>query len=391
MVFFVFLLINYKIYNSAENLPHQWDELPVNDIFLKSTFLKGLEKAYPDNISIYYTAFFLDKDIVGIAIIQRVKLYAKEMFRNNSSSFLKQTFRSTIATFLKGNILVVGNLMHTGQHGVYFDQNKIQTSEFVDTVLKAVNEIHKEIKVKHNKKIRMILLKDYFKHDAFFVDNTDFDSKGFYKVKVQPNMIMDIRANWTAFEDYISNMNTKYRTRYKRALKKFGTISKRELSETEIEDHFKNLHQLYLNVSNNASFNTFILPEDHFLILKQQLKDNFKVFGYYLDNQLIGFYTLIVNDSVLETYFLGYDEEHQYKNQLYLNMLYDMAKYGINNKFTSVVYARTAMEIKSSVGAKPKEMFMYMRHTNSFANMILRIVFNFLNPTPKWEERHPFK
>jgi len=254
-----------------------------------------------------------------------------------------------------------------------------------------VNEIHKEIKVKHNKKIRMILLKDYFKHDAFFVDNTDFDSKGFYKVKVQPNMIMDIRANWTAFEDYISNMNTKYRTRYKRALKKFGTISKRELSETEIEDHFKNLHQLYLNVSNNASFNTFILPEDHFLILKQQLKDNFKVFGYYLDNQLIGFYTLIVNDSVLETYFLGYDEEHQYKNQLYLNMLYDMAKYGINNKFTSVVYARTAMEIKSSVGAKPKEMFMYMRHTNSFANMILRIVFNFLNPTPKWEERHPFK
>jgi hypothetical protein len=49
------------------------------------------------------------------------------------------------------------------------------------------------------------------------------------------------------------------------------------------------------------------------------------------------------------------------------------------------------MEIKSSVGAKPKEMFMYMRHTNSFANMILRIVFNFLNPTPKWEERHPFK
>ena len=160
---------------------------------------------------------------------------------------------------------------------------------------------------------------------------------------------------------------------------------------SQIEENHKELYKLYLNVSNNASFNTFILPENHFLILKRQLKNNFKVFGYYLNNQLIGFYTLILNNSVLETYFLGYDEEHQYQNQLYLNMLYDMAKYGINNKFSSVVYARTAMEIKSSVGAKPKEMYMYMKHTNNVANMILRVVFNLLNPKRNWEERHPFK
>lgn len=115
------------------------------------------------------------------------------------------------------------------------------------------------------------------------------------------------------------------------------------------------------------------------------------MFGYYLDNRIIGFYTLILNYGALETYFLGYDRKHQYANQLYLNMLYDMAGFAIQNKFETVVYARTAMEIKSSVGALPEGMVMYMKHTNRWANAILRIIFNFMNPSQKWKERHPFK
>ena len=99
---------------------------------------------------------------------------------------------------------------------------------------------------------------------------------------------------------------------------------------------------------------------------------------------------MILNHDVLETYFLGYDSDHQYKNQLYLNMLYDMLGFAIEHKLSSVVYARTAMEIKSSVGAKPIPMTMYMRHTNDLANLILKGVFNFMKPNQNWEERHPF-
>ena len=55
------------------------------------------------------------------------------------------------------------------------------------------------------------------------------------------------------------------------------------------------------------------------------------------------------------------------------------------------VYARTAMEIKSSVGAKPEPMHMYLKLTNSFANALLKQVFMFMIPSQEWEERHPFK
>ena len=242
-----------------------------------------------------------------------------------------------------------------------------------------------------NKTIRMIVLKDYFKNDPINDHKNIFDSDKLHQVFVQPNMILSIRPEWLTIEDYLGSLNKKYRDRYKRARKKLNSIIAVELSLEEIKATTSELYQLYMNVSNNAKFNTFLLPENHFYTLKLQLKENFKVYGYYLKDDLVGFYTLILNNDALETYFLGYDKEHQYPNQLYLNMLYDMLKFGIENKFSSVVYARTAMEIKSSIGAEAKPMLVYLKHTNSFLNAILKQIFKLMNPSQDWEERHPFK
>ena len=69
-----------------------------------------------------------------------------------------------------------------------------------------------------------------------------------------------------------------------------------------------------------------------------------------------------------------------------------MLDFAITNGYKKVVYARTAMEIKSSVGAKPNAMSIYIKHTdNLILNPTLKYIVNTLNPTSKWEERHPFK
>jgi predicted N-acyltransferase len=204
-------------------------------------------------------------------------------------------------------------------------------------------------------------------------------------------MIMTLNSNWTTFDDYYTDLNKKYKRRVKTARKKFNPLTSRELDINEIQVFSKRIHELYLNVSNNAKFNTFLLPESHFHTLKLRLGDRFRVYAYFLEDELVGFYSLIINSDVLETYFLGYDSEHQYSNQMYLNMLYDMIDFGIKYQFKSIVYARTAMEIKSSVGATKVEMYMYMKHTNKIANFIFKQVFNLMNPSQNWVERHPFK
>ncbi|GAA4305872.1 GNAT family N-acetyltransferase [Aestuariibaculum suncheonense] len=381
----------YQIYNAVAHLPDAWDVLTKHDIFLQSAYLNALEASSPSNIKWYYIGVFKEEKLVGVAIIQRVQLYVKDMFRNNQVSCVKDFLKDQVSKILKGNILVVGNLMHTGQHGIYFRQTEMSQNLFLTTVFDALKAIEQDIKKLENKTIRSIVFKDYFAEDGIHNEKEFFNSHNLYQVTVQPNMIMEVQSNWIQFQDYISELNKKYRDRYKRARKKLNSITSRELNLEAIKAHQRELYHLYLNVSENAQFNTFILSEHHFYHLKLQLKDDFKVYGYYLNNELVGFYTLILNGNVLETYFLGYDKEHQYPNQLYLNMLYDMAQFGINHQFKTIVYARTAMEIKSSVGAEAKPMVMYLKHTNSILNAVLKQIFGLMNPRQDWEPRHPFK
>lgn len=151
------------------------------------------------------------------------------------------------------------------------------------------------------------------------------------------------------------------------------------------------IYDLYFHVARNAPFNTFFLPKNHFRIFKEQLKDQFLFYGYFLNEQLIGFNTLIKNGKVMDTYFLGYDDTIQREKMLYLNMLYDMIAYSINKGFKEIVFGRTALEIKSSVGAKPIETLGFIEHSNTVINTQMDSLFCYLEPKTLWQERNPFK
>lgn len=385
------MAIDYKIFTKCSQLPNTWDALANHDVFLQSTYLKALEHSSPNNITWYYVGIFKDEHLVGIAIIQRVQLYVKDMFRITSNSQWKAVIRSLLSKVLKGNILVVGNLMQTGQHGVFFDKYQLSQTDYIETVFKVLETIKINIKQTDKKTVRVLLFKDYFENDTIYQSQEQFKQKGFHQLSVQPNMLMNLPSNWQNFDDYLNDLSAKYRARYKRAVKKLGDVSVKELELEDIQLHSNCLYDLYKNVSNNAPFNTFILDEQHFYQLKKELQNNFKVFGFFLNGDLVGFHTLILNNQQLETYFLGYDEAYQHSNQLYLNMLYNMLYFGIENQFKTIVYARTAMEIKSSVGAKAVPMSMYLKHTNGLINAMLKWLFKVMNPSQTWEERHPFK
>ena len=93
----------------------------------------------------------------------------------------------------------------------------------------------------------------------------------------------------------------------------------------------------------------------------------------------------------MDTYFLGYDDEIQKEKMLYLNMLYDMIAYSINKGFKKITFARTALEIKSSIGAKPIKMYGFMEHRNAIINKYMYQIFPYLEPEVIWQERNPFK
>ncbi len=386
----LFFMMTYQIYKSIANVPKSWSHIAGDDIFLSVHFLKALEQSSPNNIQLYFVGIFLNADLVGIALVQHLQINFSNAFKKPSVKVLKRFGNTIISQFLKGTALIVGNLMHTGQHGFKFNENVVCQAEVLKVINMAIIALRKDLFETQNIRIKLIVYKDFFEKHCSGESQNSFNANKFFKANLQPNMLF--KNNYNSFDAYVSAFNKKYRRRYRTARKKAKPIICKELDLATINNLSAQLYQLYDNVSNNAAVNTFKLSKKHFVSLKTHLQDNFKVFGYFLEDELIGFYTLILNNDTLETYFLGYNPSYQHKYQLYLNMLYDMAAFGYNYNFKHIVFARTALEIKSSIGAKPHDMFVYLKYTGSYViNFILKYTVKYANPVRDWQERHPFK
>ncbi|RKS95376.1 peptidoglycan biosynthesis/recognition protein [Flavobacterium limicola] len=377
---------SFKIYNSTVELPEKWDDLAVSTIFLSKKYLQVLEKSSPDNMICHFIGIFDNPTLVGIAISQFLDLNSLESFGERDKC-IKTAIRNIVFRNFGSHVLVIGNNMLTGQN-CFALSDKIDKKKAIQTLHTAATELKKIFKYK-GVKIHITTYKDFSEEEIRYFAVPEF--KNDYQFSTQPNMVFSINENWKTEQDYIDSLSKKYRDQYKRARKKAAGIEKRKLHLEDIIALEDTIYDLYFHVAKNAPFNTFFLPKNHFRVFKEIFKDKFLFYGYFIDEKLIGFNTLIKNGEVMDTYFLGYDESIQREKMLYLNMLYDMIAYSINKGFKEIVFARTALEIKSSVGAKPIKMYGIIAHNNEMVNPYMPKIFKYLEPETTWQERNPFK
>jgi predicted N-acyltransferase len=377
---------SFQIYSSVKNIPSGWDSLAKNNLFLSRDYLEVLAISAPKNIQCHFIALFLNEELVGIAVSQYIDLSEVNSFGERDHC-VKTIVRDFVFKNFSSNVLVIGNNMLSGQNGCCFS-SKLPASEGLTLLKKATEELKSDLR-KKGTKIHLTIFKDFSEDGVQHFNNPEF--KSFFRFTTQPNMIFQIRDSWRTFDDYVADKTKKYRDQYKRARKKAEGITKRKLSLEEITNYNSRIYQLYMNVTKNAPFNTFYLTDNHFITLKTILKDKFLFYGYFIGDELVGFNTLIKNGKDIDTYFLGYDDIYQREKMLYLNMLYDMIAFSINKGYSRIIFARTALEIKSSVGAQPVDMFGMMQHSNPFINLFVSKTFSYFEPKMEWKQRNPFK
>lgn len=348
-------------------------------------YLEVLEKSSPVNMICNFIGIFKSDVLIGIALTQFLFAEKLESFGERDQC-LKTSVRNFAFKKFASHVLFVGNNMLTGQNAFSFSANANQAKVY-KTLHKAIKQLKKDFK-ERGRKVHITSIKDF---TATEIEPLKAEFKNNYTFSTQPNMVFDINESWKNEQDYIDALSKKYRDQYKRARKKADGIVKQKMSLAEITAHEDVIYDLYFHVAKNAPFNTFFLAKNHFRIFKEIMKENFLFYGYFLDEKLIGFNTLIKNGNVMDTYFLGYDEKIQRERMLYLNMLYDMIAYSVNQGFSEIVFARTALEIKSSVGAKPIKMYGLLTHSNALINHNIAKLFNYLEPKTDWQERNPFK
>lgn len=240
---------------------------------------------------------------------------------------------------------------------------------------------------------------------------------GHYLLPVDPSMTLQIQPAWENMEDYLADLSSKYRVRYRRARGKLAGVTRHQLSAEEVISYRERCFELYQQVSKGADFNATSLQPEYFPWLarlrspRKQLEIvsgvSCDVIGYdeptgdeasprfhgYFNEEgsLIGFTSAIPNGPVYHAHFLGLEEIYKHSHHLYHNMLFDLLEDAICGGYTRLDYGRTALEIKSSVGALPADFAVLVKARNRWLNRVIPFFTSAVYTQAAWTERNPFR
>ena len=213
-------------------------------------------------------------------------------------------------------------------------------------------------------------------------------SNDFTKIEIEDDMYLKINKSWKNTNDYISSLKTKYRKKINIIIKNSSVIKNKEIEQENFSHHSDNLQSLFDQIIYQSSFNgpNFNVDTLHAMIEKKFCK----VYGYFLNDSLVGFSSIICFENKLYSYYVGFDKKLNHKYSIYGKILFDSINYAISKNLSHVVYGRTANEYKSNFGAVPKTSYIYIKAKNNFINNLLKFIFRRIKKK-KWILRKPFK
>ena len=380
-----------RIFHAMQETPQDWDAMaPGSDIFLQRTFLSAIEHCPPEGMGFAYIVFYCQSRPAGIAYGQlldlRIRKSLDAVLSANPGPW--SSIKSTLAGLGRFQMLVCGNMLLTGAHGFYFAADNL-TDQDAAMLLEGAFRAAGDSFSRRGYKADLIMIKDIDPCCAGVAEC--LAERRFSNFSFQPNMKLRIPAAWKRFDDYLEAMSSKYRIRARRAFKKREGIVRRELNLQMTAMESPAMYKLYKVVASHADFNPFELHPGYFVGLKNELPRQFRVFAFYMKDEMVGFYTTMRNGGILEAHFLGFCQAANTRHQLYLNMLYDMVGTAIEEGVSELIFARTAMEIKSSVGAEPEQLQCRLRHNHPLANRLMPFFIRLLEPEAEWVQRRPFR
>ncbi|WP_344928367.1 hypothetical protein [Aquimarina addita] len=335
-------------------------------------------------IQFRYIIFYDDKVPVGIAATQYISFNTNELKLHEFPCSISGTITNTLFKNTDIKVLVCGNLFSCGEHGFSYTDRLTATDAF-ENLSNALRELSK---IETTDKPSFILLKEFW--PASFNNSDSIKKQDFRDFKIDVNMVLPIRPEWNDFNMYLGSMKTKFRTRAKKVFKNSSEIIVKSFNPDDILFYAKKINSLYLSVIEKADFKVEKLNASIFQNLKKNLGDSFIFKGYFLEDRLVGFKTAFILKDALEANHIGIDYEYNKTHDIYQKMLYNYVALAISKKVPELRLGRTAEIIKSSIGAEPVEMKLYVRHCNSISNALLKPLVDLISPSD-YEIRHPFK
>jgi predicted N-acyltransferase len=375
-------------FSAIDEIPSQiWEVLGCKkNSYFHPNFLKSLEKNHPKIIFSYIVLVDNQKQPTAFASLKIIDFYVNSIKKD--FPFLRNIGRKLRVFPDKKplKLLICGNTFVSGEHGIFIKEEENKKA-IIKELAKSINHFVNSNK-KLKKQIDAFLLKDYAK-ESLSITN-ELKKFNYHAFSVEPNMKLELQENWHTFDDYLDAIKTKFRVKAKKAFALSASLRIEEVTLNNIPQKLPKMTTLYEKVASNAGFNLVDFNLETYKDLKEKLGDNYILKTFWLDAEIVGFISGIINNSSLDAHFVGIDYQLNRTHAIYQRMLYTYIEIAIDKKLKTINFGRTASEIKSSIGAVPQDLTMYLRHKKTIKNRILKLFLQRVQPTP-FQQKFPFK
>nr|WP_298991286.1 GNAT family N-acetyltransferase [uncultured Polaribacter sp.] len=377
-------------FSSIDEISNEiWTQLECeNNLYFHRNFLKSIEINHSE-INFYYIILVDNSNKpIALASIQIVDFYL-DTVKTNFEDFIRKIKNLLRKLHILPNkkalkLLISGNTFVSGEHGIFITHSQ-DKKQVIKNLAKAILHF---VNSNNSINIDAFLLKDFVNESLFITD--ELKNYNYHPFSVEPNMILEINEDWISFEDYLNAIKTKFRVKAKKALQLSKDIIIKEVNDHNIENKLPQMTALYKKVVNNADFNLSHFNLESYKTLKSAFGEKYILKTYELDGKIVGFMSGMINQNSLDAHFVGLDYSLNRQYAIYQRMLYDYIQIAIAKKLKTLNFGRTASEIKSSVGAKPQDLTMYLRHKKGITNKIVKLFLQYIQPSP-FRQHFPFK
>lgn len=374
--------------------PLNFDEVSWNSgFYFREGYLQALIDGSGNRGRFLFSRICQKGELIAIGCFQELVLYRDELdelgrlFSSDSKLAIKaESFVKSLVNLGRGKkgirILIAGNCQVTGPYGFCFSPklDDIEKSECISALLRSAEITHGPFSI--------TLVKDFLPEHESIIET--IRAEGFRRIPTLPVMRFYLEKKWKSYDDYLQAMASKYRIRAKAARKKGIELERQNWDIEQIQNHLAEIEELYRNVFEKARFRLFRVEPTYFLSLKSSFKEKFIFKAYKVDGKLVGFSTFLIDDKQSDAHLIGLDYSANKQYSLYQNMLYDYVESGIDAQTQCIDFGRTAMEIKSTIGAIPESSPVVVKMRNHLLNGIACMLVENSAPSP-WIQRHPFR
>ena len=185
----------------------------------------------------------------------------------------------------------------------------------------------------------------------------------------------EFHNKFETFDHYLRALRSHYRYRVKKAQVKANALRVIKIDQSDFShDH----HDLYLEVYQNSKDKLECLGLDFF----REFPSDIYEFRVTKTEEVVGFIQLVREAEKLIFLFGGFKNEHVKTYDLYMDMLIEIIKIGINEGVKTIEFGQTAEETKLKLGCVSVPKYLYVHHSSKVLQYIISKLLPLLSYKP---------